>query len=170
MDRGACQFTVIGSQRIGHDWACTHKNTSVYVYSLSLHFKKIYEPYKKLLFSEFSFNWRIAALQCCDGLCCTSMWMSHTDIYTSPPSRASPLQPTLQFLTEHPAGPPVLSSIFLMVIYFTHDIECVCVCVCVSVCVCVCISGRTENSKERKKSRIVQPEGWEIVMLRGWDL
>ena len=43
----------IGSQRIGLDWACTHKNTSVHVYSLSLHFKKNYEPYKNYDFLSF---------------------------------------------------------------------------------------------------------------------
>ena len=34
----------------------------------------------KILFSflcTFFFNWRIIALQCCGGLCLTSMWISH---------------------------------------------------------------------------------------------
>ena len=29
----------------------------------------------------FFFFWRITALQCCDGLCCTSAWISHNYIY-----------------------------------------------------------------------------------------
>ena len=28
----------------------------------------------------FFFNWRIVALQCCGGLCCTSMWVSYNHI------------------------------------------------------------------------------------------
>jgi len=51
--------------------------------------------------------------------------MSH--IYISLPLEPPLFIPPLQFLTEHQAGLSVLYSIFLLVIYFTHDIECVCV-------------------------------------------
>ena len=42
------------------------------------------------------FNWRIIALQCCVGLCHTTMWISHKYTHIAPPSWAwlSPSHPT----------------------------------------------------------------------------
>ena len=131
----------IGFQRIGHDWACMHKNTSVYVYSLSLHFKKFYEPYKNCYFL-FSFNWRITALQCCDGLCCTSMWMSYIYIYIyiyiSPPSWASPLHSTTP-IPHRASGwaPSVIQQLPASYLFYTW--YWVCVCMYIYICIYVYI-------------------------------
>ena len=33
---------------------------------------------------SFGFNWRIMALHCCAGFCCTAAWISHNYIHTPP--------------------------------------------------------------------------------------
>ena len=68
----------------------------------------------KLYSFKFIFNWRITALQCCGGLCHTTMWIGHRD--TRVPS-----------LVNHPPTPleyqlqlPVLHSTFPLAVNFNH--------------------------------------------------
>ena len=60
----------------------------------------------------FIFNWRIVVLQCCAGLCHTTMWTrNQPEAYTSPLSWTARSAPTPAHPPGHhraPAQPPVL--------------------------------------------------------------
>ena len=96
MDRGAWWAIVHGVARVGHDL--------------------VTKP------PSYIFNWRIIALQCCGGLCHTSLWISHNFMYMSSPSWAfpTPFHPSGSS-TEHQAELPLLYSNFPLASYFTHD-------------------------------------------------
>ena len=81
----------------------------------------------KLHSFKFIFNWRIIALQCCGGLCHTSLWISHNFMYMSSPSWAfpPPFHPSGSS-TEHQAELPLLYSSFPLAIL--HMIVCICQC------------------------------------------
>ena len=69
------------------------------------------------------FNWRIIALQCCTGFCCTTTWISSMCTFISSLLSLLPTHsphPSLWVITEPRAELSVLYSNFPLAIYSTH--------------------------------------------------
>ena len=76
-------------------------------------------------FNLFIFNWRIIALQCCDGFCHTSKWISHKHTYVRSLFNLPPTPSHLSRLSQSTGFElPESRSKFPLSIYFTYGNVC----------------------------------------------